>query len=215
MNQKHHTRETVRGIVFVLVLAGSVLAFNGSARASETEGSTAPAVSATQEAPNTGWYQQRRAAREARRKASLEQILSQRQNAAQNQGVPAAVALPAALTRIYVSFKQDCRLTRNDMGDLWVSPPTYSGVQEGHFTVEARGQGLDAKGNPVDLSPEWIPADPEMVTVSPRLGKEVKITVQRAGQSKLKVTLRGFATELSIKAMKQGHALQVEISQNP
>ena len=125
---------------------------------------------------------------------------------------------PTALSGIRVSFKIDPRLTRGIfMGDLWVSPPTYtSAVQEGkEATVEARAAAVDARGRPMDINPEWVPADPEMVTVTPRQGNEVKITVKRAGQSNLKVASRDVSKTLSIKAMYKGDAIQVEISQKP
>lgn len=126
-----------------------------------------------------------------------------------------AAARPAALplADIEVSFQLDPRLTRGlYMGERWVSPPTYVGAA-GQDTVKARAEGFDARGKPVGTSPEWIPADPEMVAVSPGKGKEVRITVRRAGQSTLNVTSPGFSKELIVKATTRGNALQVEISQ--
>ncbi len=223
MNTKQQSRETVRSIVLVLALAGSMFAFNGWARASETEGSTEAGVSAEQGAPDPGvtgsqqrsWWQQRQERRRARAQEYSERLWSAKQAAPQNKAVPAAMSRPAALADINVSFKLDPRLTRGlYMGDRWVSPPTYSGVQDGKFTVDARVQGVDAKGEPVDISPKWIPSDPKMVTVSPGQGNAVQITVQRAGQSSLQVTSQGFTRTLSIKAAAyRGNAIQAEISQ--
>jgi len=120
----------------------------------------------------------------------------------------------AALTDIEVAFKLDPRLTRGTyMGDRWVSPPTFTQVGEGkEVTVEATAQGLDATGKPVKISPQWIPEDPEMVTVMPGQGDEVRITVQRDGQSRLKVVLPGVSADLLIKATYQGDSILVEIS---
>jgi hypothetical protein len=120
-----------------------------------------------------------------------------------------------ALTDIKVAFKLDSRLTRGMyMGDRWVSPPTFTQVGEGkEVTVEATAQGLDATGKPVKISPEWTPEDSGMVTVTPGQGDAVRITVQRAGQSQLKVVSSGVSTELQIKATYQGDTIQVEISQ--
>lgn len=123
--------------------------------------------------------------------------------------------VPAApLTDIKVSFKLDSRLTRGlYMGDLWVSPPTYIGAS-GQDTIEARALGIDDKGRPVNIRPEWIPMDTGMVTVTPVRGNEVKITVRRAGESSLKVAAPGFSRELSIKATSStGSSIQVAISQ--
>jgi hypothetical protein len=117
---------------------------------------------------------------------------------------------------IKVSFKLDPRLTRSIyMGDRWVSPPTYtSTLQQGkELTVEARAQGFDTRGRPLAISPRWLPADPEMVTVWPVQGREVRITVLRAGESRLKVVVAGYSKELLIKATNQGDAIQVEIAQ--
>lgn len=127
----------------------------------------------------------------------------------------AAGPAAASVSGIKVSFKLDPRITRGMyMGDRWVSPPTYTGAQAGkEITVDARVEGLDAKGIPKDISPEWIPEDSGMVAVSPRQGRQVKITVNRTGQSILKVSAPGFSRELSIKATHQGNSIQVEISQ--
>ena len=121
----------------------------------------------------------------------------------------------ASLTNIRVSFKLDPSITRGMyMGERWVSPPTYTAVQEGkEITVEASAQGFDAKGKPIDISPEWIPEDPKMVAVSPGQGRQVKITVRRAGQSTLRVASQAFSKKLAIKATYQDGATQVEISQ--
>jgi FKBP-type peptidyl-prolyl cis-trans isomerase len=51
-----------------------------------------------------------------------------------------------------------------------------------------------------------------MVTVTPNQGKEVAITVRRAGQTNLKVTAPGFSKELVIKATSEGGTIKVEIT---
>ena len=118
-------------------------------------------------------------------------------------------------TVIEVAFKLDPSITRGMyMGDRWVSPPTYTGVKSGQeMTVEARATGRDAKGRPIAINPRWIPEDPEMVAVSPGQGKEVKITVRRAGQSSLEVAAAGLSKKLTIKARYQGNSMYVDISQ--
>jgi FKBP-type peptidyl-prolyl cis-trans isomerase len=124
-------------------------------------------------------------------------------------GAPAA----ADIAGIQVSFKLDPRLTQGQyMGERWVSPPTYTTTLD---TVEARVAGVDPKGSIGNISAKWIPSDPDMVTVSPGQGKEVKITVKRAGVSTLKVVSQGVSKALSVKAtvMNEGKALQVEITQ--
>lgn len=119
----------------------------------------------------------------------------------------------AAASDIKVSFKLDPRLSGPTYGgERWVSPPTYTGASA-QSTVEVRAQVLDAKGKPMNVSPEWKPEDPGMVSVSPGQGKQVKITVQSTGESKLQVAAPGFSRELSIKATEKDNVLQVEISQ--
>jgi FKBP-type peptidyl-prolyl cis-trans isomerase len=126
-----------------------------------------------------------------------------------SDGAPAA----ADKTGIQVSFKLDPRLTQGQyMGERWVSPPTYTTTLD---TVEARVAGVDPKGRIGNISAKWIPSDPDMVTVSPGQGQEVKITVKRAGVSSLKVVSQGVSKALSVKATvtHEGKALQMEITQ--
>ena len=124
---------------------------------------------------------------------------------------------PAAdsVSGIKVSFKMDPRITRGMyMGDRWVSPPTHIGVQAGkEITVEARVEGLDAGGKPTCASPAWTPEDPDMVRVSRGQGRQVRITVLRAGESALSVTCGKAGRKLAVKATTKDNTIQVEISQ--
>lgn len=132
-----------------------------------------------------------------------------------------SVSRRGVLTDIEVSFKLDPRLTKSVymyLGENWISPPIslHADAQARPIpTVEAKVQVHDAKGQPVDLNPEWIPADPEMVTVSPSQGNAVQITVRHAGQSSLEVTSQRVSRKLAIMAWYQGDALQVQISETP
>ena len=102
------------------------------------------------------------------------------------------------------------------MGDRWVSPPTYTGVRDGKtITIEARVYGLDTRGKPVRIRPQWTAADSAMVDIAPRQGDAVKITVQRAGHSTLEVAALGVSKELFLKAKYKNNAIQVDISQKP
>lgn len=116
------------------------------------------------------------------------------------------------LKDIQISFKLDPRLTRGQyMGDIWVSRPTYAGTI-GQDIVEAKAAGLDAKGHLISITPEWIPSDPDMVTVSSRQGKDVKFTVRRDGESKLTVISMGISKEINIKAYYKNNVIQVALS---
>jgi FKBP-type peptidyl-prolyl cis-trans isomerase FklB len=129
------------------------------------------------------------------------------QQAAQN-AVPAA----DSLSDIHVSFKVDPRLAGGTYGgERWVSTPTYSGTN-GQDTVEARAEGIDRKGTSVRISPTWTPSDPAIVTVEPGQGPLVKITVKRAGTSRLLVTYGELSRELSIKAEMQNALLRADIT---
>lgn len=121
----------------------------------------------------------------------------------------------ASLAAIKVLFKMDPRLTRSlYMGDRWVSPPTYTGVQQGTFTVDAVAKGSDAQGRTVKVNPQWIPDDGSMVTVAPGQGPAVVISVQRAGQTRLRVVSGGVTKTLEIRATRPADsALQVNITQ--
>ena len=127
---------------------------------------------------------------------------------------PKAPAGPTAAGRggITLSFRLDPRLTKGlYMGDRWVSPPTY---QTALGTVEARAHFLDTRGRRADISGTWMPAAPDMVSVSPNRGHEVKITVHREGQSSLKVDYGDFSKTLTVKAVRQGGVWRVDIVQS-
>jgi hypothetical protein len=122
---------------------------------------------------------------------------------------------PPTLSGITISFKLDPRLTRGlYMGDRWVSPPTYTRVEEGkELTVDASIRGLDAKRRPNNIGPTWMPSDPDMVTVTPGQGTQVLITVKRVGESNLTVTYGRATKILGIKAVRQNGGLRVDIFQ--
>jgi hypothetical protein len=128
--------------------------------------------------------------------------------------VPAGGASAATnLAGIDVSFKLDPRISKGlYMGDRWVAPPYTQGGDEKQVTVEARAQGLDRNGKSVNTRLRWVPADPEIAAVTPGEGGQVTITVQRPGETSLRVTSDGVSKELAIKAEKVGAALRVTIS---
>ena len=127
---------------------------------------------------------------------------------------PDASLAASALARMALSFKLDSRLaTPTYGGERWVSPATYTKMGEGKTClVEARVQGLDARGRRLSLSPTWSVADTDMVTVTPSVGSEVKILVQRPGETSLRVASSTLSRELAIKAAYQNDVLKVDIS---
>src|SRR6266545_2074203 len=219
MNQEKQASGPVRWGSLVLALGSSLPPSVAEAQASGTEVYTEADVTTGQEAraPSVtlSARQRRKALLNAGRQARREE---RKQLAARSQGVAAAMSLPAAPPAdLKISFKVDPRLTRSlYMGDRWVSASTYAGTN-GQDTVEARVTGVDAKGVAMRVSPKWIPADPEMVTVTPGQGDAVLITVHRAGESVLRVVIENdskaviVAKELSITARYQGTAINVKI----
>lgn len=125
---------------------------------------------------------------------------------------PPAAAAPAS-SDIVLSFKLDPRLHGPTYGgEVWVSPHTYMGAS-GQDTVEVRAEGVEANGSRRILTPDWIPSDPAMVTVSPERGPRVTILVKRAGESKLTVASPGLSKDLLVRARDAGGAIHVEIVQ--
>lgn len=121
-------------------------------------------------------------------------------------------AAPAPAS-IRFAFKLDPRLAGPTYGgERWVSPPTYQGATA-QSTVEAKASAVDAKGQPTKASVDWKPSEPEMVSVAPARGEQVKITVKRAGESSLTVTSGKVSRKLVVKAVDRNGIRQVTIAQ--
>ena len=97
------------------------------------------------------------------------------------------------------------------MNGSWVSPPTYTGAAA-QDTVEARAFAVDPQGRSTKVNAVWSASDPELVTVSPPRGEQVKITAKRAGQSNVTVTSGGASTKLIVKTVDKNGIRQVSIS---
>ena len=130
---------------------------------------------------------------------------------------PPAEADPAKAEApgLTVSFKVDPRVTKSlYMGERWVSNSSYSRVQDGKsaLVVEVRAHGRDAGGKSVPLRPTWTPADANIVTVSPREGHEVKLTILHPGRTSVEVAYGGRAKKLTVNAVEERGLLRVDIS---
>lgn len=136
----------------------------------------------------------------------------------QGRALAADKPTPAPLAGIAVSFKLDPRLTQSlYMGDRWVAPATYNSVSTPAgktISVQARAQGFDARGRKWKISPEWIPSDPEMVTVSPARGSAVTIVVRRPGESNVTVKYGETSKKLTFRTVPLAEAWRVDISQD-
>src|ERR1700704_3347467 len=130
---------------------------------------------------------------------------------AQAQGAAPPVS-NASVTGIQLSFKRDPRMVDSFRGiGPWVTGSNYTGATA-QDTVDVRAEAVDAAGKPTKISPEWSASDSEMVTVSPSQGDNVRITVHKAGESKLKITYQGLSKELVVKAKYAGKFILFEIA---
>ena len=118
------------------------------------------------------------------------------------------------LAEMVVSYKLDPSLMGGSYAQPgWVTPQVYQGVR-GQDTVEVKVAGLDAQGRPIEsIKTEWIPEDPEMVTVSAGTSNSVKILIHKPGESNVTIVSGDLSTTLSIKAESKDNVLQVQISQ--
>ena len=116
--------------------------------------------------------------------------------------------------KLVVSFKLDPSLMGGSYAQQgWVTPQVYQGIS-GQNTVEAKVDALDANGSPIQgIKAQWIPEDPEMVTVAAGQDNLVKILIHRPGQSNLRVVSDEMTLTLSIEATTTNDVLQVVISQ--
>jgi FKBP-type peptidyl-prolyl cis-trans isomerase FklB len=133
--------------------------------------------------------------------------------AAQSSPEAALPAAAGAVKDIQLSYKRDPRLVDPFRGiKPWAAGPNFGGATA-QDTVEVRAEGVNVPGKPVKINPEWIASDPEMVTVSPSQGDDVKVTVHKAGESKLRITYQGVSKELEIKARYVNKFMLFEIEE--
>jgi FKBP-type peptidyl-prolyl cis-trans isomerase FklB len=134
---------------------------------------------------------------------------------AESSQATAPPASTASVDRIELSFKRDPRMIDPFRGiGPWVTGSNYTGATA-QDTVEVKAESVNAAGKPAKINPEWSASDAEMVTVSPSQGDDVKITVHRAGESKLKVTYQGLSKELVVRAQYVGKFILFEIAPPP
>lgn len=133
------------------------------------------------------------------------QVRLRQDGAAKDRNTPAD-----APARLIVWFKLDPRLATGVYGgERWVAPPSYTQVGQGTTcTIEAKALDLD--------NAKWTATDPAMVSITPGKGGNMKIVVQRAGESRIHINSQGLVKEkeLTVKAEFRNHVLQVEISQS-
>jgi hypothetical protein len=122
----------------------------------------------------------------------------------------------ASPTGFQILFKLDPMLLGPTYGgERWVLAPygpfRHSGKS---YVLEARAEALDNNGQPLQVSFEWEPEDPEMLTVMPSQGNMVAINIQRPGESRVQVTSQGVSKTINIRAAYfRDSAIEIEISQ--
>jgi hypothetical protein len=142
----------------------------------------------------------------ARRAALLrDKVHRRRDPSAANQGSRANLGF---------AFKLDPRLIGGAYGnaDRWVSGPSYLKVGDGKtctFDVKVHRADTDAEA----ISATWTPADPAMVKIEPARGTQVRMIVQRPGETRVHVESDAGSKDLTIKAVYENNVLQAEISQ--
>lgn len=135
-----------------------------------------------------------------------------------NVAVTARGTTVSALSEIKVSFKLDPRISGPTYGgEHWVAPATFTSEPQAgqETTVEARVEGIDARHQPTTISPTWAAEDPDMVTVLPVDGNQAKITVKRAGRTRVSVAAQGVTKSLTIDAVPgpSANGLKIAITQ--
>jgi len=137
---------------------------------------------------------------------------------AATRSAPAEQPDSPALVDIVVFFKLDSALTSGlFMGDRWVSPTEFDNVLQAGTkgTVVVKVRGVNAMNVPVAIRPAWLPADPDMVTVTPNEDQSVTIAVHRAGTTELMVKQGNVSKRLGIVStyMAEKDRTQVVITQ--
>lgn len=115
-----------------------------------------------------------------------------------------------------ISFKLDERILGPTYGGpRWVPPPFGPVTYSGSYTLEARTYYISEAGQQVAVSAEWVPANPNLVEVSPGKGDQVAITVKGIGKTSLLVkNSQGTSQTLYIKSSAKNDLIQmVEIFQ--
>ncbi len=128
-----------------------------------------------------------------------------------SQGAPSGTSA-STVADIQFIWKRDPRVVDSFRGiGPWASGPGFGGAMA-QDTVEVRTEALNAAGKMASIGAQWSASDPEMVTISPSEGDDVKITVHRDGQSNLNVSYQGSLKRLVVSAKYVGKFILFEIA---
>lgn len=118
---------------------------------------------------------------------------------------------------IEISFRLDPRITRGlYMGERWVSPPTFTYANpppDESLTVIARARGVLGPGKHIDIEPQWISGDGELLRVVPERGREVTLVAVGEGSSNLTVRYGKLARELTVRVVRDADVVRMEVIQ--
>jgi len=94
-------------------------------------------------------------------------------------------------------------------GELWVVVPSFV-IAGNACGIETRIHAVSSAGIASDISATWTSENPAIVTVTPRVGHQVNITVSTAGTTGIVVSASGLPKKLlTVEATPQGSALLV------
>lgn len=125
---------------------------------------------------------------------------------------PAPGAAAGGPQAVHVSFKLDPRLAGPTYGgERWVAPPRYTGATD-QRTVEARAVAVDAQGRPLRSTLTWSSSDPELVSIAPAEGAQVRLSVHRAGRGQVTVRAGEAIEVLHVSAARVAGAWQVSVT---
>jgi hypothetical protein len=94
-------------------------------------------------------------------------------------------------------------------GELWVVVPSFV-IAGNACGIETRVHTVSSTGIASDISATWTSQNPAIVTVTPRVGHQVNITVSTAGTTGIVVSASGLPNKLlTVQATPQGSALLV------
>jgi hypothetical protein len=94
-------------------------------------------------------------------------------------------------------------------GELWVVVPSFV-IAGNACGIETRVHAVSSTGIASDIGATWTSENPAIVTVTPRVGHQVNITISTAGTTEIVVSASGLPNKLlTVQATPQGSALLV------
>ncbi|MBM4295874.1 MAG: hypothetical protein FJ126_13370 [Deltaproteobacteria bacterium] len=100
------------------------------------------------------------------------------------------------------------------LGEVWNDLDRFQRNRGGRtFTHDLKAVGLDSQGKQVAVDATWTASNPAMVDLSPGQGRQVKLTIKKAGKSAILVNAGKVTRKLTVKAAYRKGEMLVEITQ--